>query len=52
MTNDNINLRNMVFEHAFEIDDKKQIYSFKETLDSHKDLEKSESFCNKTLEVQ
>ena len=43
MTNDNINLRNMVLNMLLEIDDKKQSHIvLKETLDSHKDLEKNQ----------
>lgn len=43
MTNDNINLRNMVLNMLLEIDDKKQSHIvLKETLDSHKHLEKNQ----------
>lgn len=43
MTNDNINLRNMVLNMFLEIDDKKQSHIvLKETLDSHKHLEKNQ----------
>lgn len=43
MTNDNINLRNMVLNMLLEIDDKKQSHIvLKETLDSHKNLEKNQ----------
>ena len=43
MTNDNINLRNKVLNMLLEIDDKKQSHIvLKETLDSHKHLEKNQ----------
>lgn len=43
MTNDNINLRNTVLNMLLEIDDKKQSHIvLKETLDSHKHLEKNQ----------